>query len=207
MRPTSKPISFVGFHARGEEHPDLESCDFILTEGKHFMSKLIRFGQWLRFYGDNAKYTKINHFAWSLGGYDLSEALLRGVSHTDLSRYDDFNYIYVRVNTSEFNKEYTEKFIRNVLESKRSYGVLTIANIFLTYLTGWGWIAPSENTSICSGYGAEGMVGLRRDIIFSTFLYAVSPALILQYCVEEVDGVPRNTYRVHPRVKEWLYAG
>lgn len=184
----TKTIKSVGFHRAGDPHPELEPCDFLLTEGQEFMGKLIKFGQGIKFRGERRRYIRASHFAWYIGDNYLSEALFPRVARTHIRHYDDFNYFYVRVNTSPVNINHTMKFIKSVLYGKTPYGVRTVINIFFTYLTGWGWVPTQDGTAICSGYGSEGMVGLRRDIVFDSFLHKVSPADILEY----VDN-PKHT--------------
>jgi hypothetical protein len=48
-----------------EEIADPVPGDFILTHGRAWTRKLIRFGQRLRFRGDDAKYARWNHAAIS----------------------------------------------------------------------------------------------------------------------------------------------
>lgn len=185
----SKPFKLVQEHKRGEPHPSFERCDFILTEGKEFMGKTIRFGLKFKFKGDDRRFTNTTHFAWvTSSGGDLAESLWTGVEETNISKYDDFDYLHVRMNTSLENIDNTSLFIDSVADENTGYGYLTVANIFVTYVTGWGWISPADNTKICSGYGAEGIVGLRRDVIFDSPLYKVSPPEINKYVMD-----PRNT--------------
>lgn len=49
--------------APGEEVVSPTPADFILTRGDAWTSKLIRFGQGLRFHGSDQKYTYWNHAA------------------------------------------------------------------------------------------------------------------------------------------------
>lgn len=197
--PVKKPVRRVGIHRRGEPHPDLFLNDFILTEGQEFMGDLIGFGQRRKMKGEDAKYTKVSHFAWSLGAEELSEALLKGVQKTDLSRYDDFNYVYVNMNNTHEAHWQNAIFLQDVLNKRTKYGFKTIANIFFTYTTGWGWIAPDENTAICSGYGAEGVVRLRPDVVYDTSLFKVSPADHLKYVLDK-----RHTISIDDRIWEWM---
>jgi hypothetical protein len=179
--------------------------DIILFHGKTLTSWIIRFGQSLRFRKELRKYSYWNHVAVAMEEGYLAEALLQGVVRTHISDYVDEEFIVVRVNTEPVNRKRALLFLSDVLgyrgvwkklkgwaafkrtmkyiffgsNQKTKYGFLTIVNVFLTMITGWGFVSPDDNTAICSGLGSETMVRLRGDIIFDSPLYKVSPAEIM----------------------------
>src|SRR5208283_1174397 len=72
--------------------------DFILTHGKAFFSKLIRFGQGLRFHGKDRKYIWWNHAAMIVSPEgELVEALGVGVRKRNISVYKDTEYYIVHL--------------------------------------------------------------------------------------------------------------
>jgi hypothetical protein len=79
--PRIEGVSFRMFAAgEGAQPGDYDPRDFILPHGSAFYSKLIRFGQTLRFRGKNRKYAWWNHAAMRISQTgDLIEALGPGV--------------------------------------------------------------------------------------------------------------------------------
>lgn len=198
----------IAFFGRGEDAPDFDTGDLLLTHGQMITSKLVRFGQRLRFRGEDRKYAYWSHVAIFLNDKgDLAEALLQGVVRTKIESYRDQRYYVIRVNSEQVNRERVSTFLESVLgyrgyEEKlpvwpafkrllkyqfvgggpvERYGVRTVLNVCATYVTGWGVISPADNTAICSGLGAEASVRLRGDIIYEEPLYKVSPASIAKH--------------------------
>jgi hypothetical protein len=85
--------SIVEAYPAGTEpaHPPLPG-DFILTHGPDWISRLIRFGQGIRYRGSDRQYAYWNHAALIVGPDELIEALGHGVSRTTLSAYGPKDY-------------------------------------------------------------------------------------------------------------------
>lgn len=74
---------------------DPKRGDFILTKGDAWTSKLIRFGQRLRFRGTERSFAGWNHAALVVSEDGLVEALGAGVMETALSKYRTEDYFHV----------------------------------------------------------------------------------------------------------------
>src|SRR5438093_365646 len=100
--PASTAATVTRF-APGEEAPvgHFKPGDFILTHSNAFFSRLIRFGQGLRYWGKDRKYTRWSHAALiaSEAG-DLIEALNDGVVATHITHYKPTEYHLVHINDS-----------------------------------------------------------------------------------------------------------
>src|SRR5437868_5852973 len=67
----------------------MQPGDFLLTHGHGLMSALIRFGQRLRFFGADAKYTHWSHCALFVDANGtIIEAVGTGVCQSQFSKYD-----------------------------------------------------------------------------------------------------------------------
>lgn len=88
---THERPEFYGVDESAEPKPG----DFILTKGDAWTSKLIRFGQRLRFRGEERPFADWNHAALMVSEDRLVEALGAGVMHTELSKYEPEEYFHV----------------------------------------------------------------------------------------------------------------
>jgi len=166
--------------------------DFILTHGKAFFSRLIRFGQRLAFRGKDRKYTWWNHAALivSLNG-DLIEALGAGVERTNLSRYVPTEYHLVCLGklASPHDRDQICAFAEWALGEK--YGVVTIMSIALSLLTGCRLKFGFDGQMICSGLVARALE--RSDAIFDRSPSHIMPADLAKYF--SVKPPPKGTPR------------
>src|SRR5438132_13868744 len=72
--------------------------DFILTHNSGFQARLIRFGQALRFWGADRKYTRWSHTAMIVSSDgDIIEALGDGVALSHLEKYRSTEYQLVKI--------------------------------------------------------------------------------------------------------------
>jgi hypothetical protein len=133
----------------GEYHPG----DFLLTHGNNFFDGFIRFGQALRFRGENKKYAWWSHAALIVSKKgDLIEAVGAGVRQAHLSEYRDVEYQLVRLNPAladQQDRDQAVRFAQSCLDQK--YGSLTLISIVLSLLTGCKFSFGFEGQEICSG--------------------------------------------------------
>ena len=140
----------------GKEVVNPAPADFILTRGDAWTSKLIRFGQALRFHGSDRKYTYWNHAALVINTQgDIIEALGAGVKKRHISKYKPEDYCYVRVRASEEDRKQAVYFANCALEE--SYGWITIASITVSLITGLKFSFGFDGQQICSGLVARAM--------------------------------------------------
>lgn len=91
MTQVIEPVQLVTHIQRfgpGERVAEPQPADFILTHGRSFYSKLIRFGQALRFLGADRKYARWNHTAiFTDRNGTIIEALGAGVTQRTIADY------------------------------------------------------------------------------------------------------------------------
>lgn len=138
---------------------DYQPGDFILTHGSHISSRIIRFGQTIRFRGDERKYTWWSHAAIvRRHNGDLIEAINAGVIETNISRYKDTEYHLVHLDDTladAHDRAQAVKFAEASLGQK--YGFVMVASIGLSLLTGAKFAFGYDGQSICSGLVARAL--------------------------------------------------
>ena len=86
----------------GQTDPDPLPGDFILTHGGEFWSRVIHFGQGLRFAGKDQPYTFWNHTALVVDHAGaIVEALGTGVALRTIHDYEATQYTVVRIDASD----------------------------------------------------------------------------------------------------------
>jgi hypothetical protein len=86
----------------GQDDPDPLPGDFILTHGGEFFSRVIQFGQGLRFMGKDQAYTYWNHTALIVSADGaLIEALGPGIRRNTLAAYKGTQYTVVHIEASD----------------------------------------------------------------------------------------------------------
>lgn len=131
----SKEQTHVQRFGPGETAPDLQPGDFILTHGRSWMGKLIRFGERLRYRGPNHKYTRWNHVALIVDANgSLIEADEGGVHRAQLSKYRAVEFYLVRIEASDEARAHAVEFAEWSLD--QSFGWLNLISITLSLLTG-----------------------------------------------------------------------
>jgi hypothetical protein len=121
--------------APGQDDPDPLPGDFILTHGGEFFSRVIQFGQGLRFSGKDRPYTYWNHSALIVsadGG--LIEALGPGVRRNTLAAYHSTQYTVVHIDASDEDRKEMVAFAEYWIGGQ--YDWATIVSITLSLLTG-----------------------------------------------------------------------
>lgn len=155
----------IEFYAENETAQEMRKGDFLLTHGDYLVSRLIRFGQRLRY---EQQYARWNHAVLVLSEDGrIAEALSQGVVETNIADYEGKDYYLVRLQgVSEEDREEMMTFANAVLSSpdRTEYGWLTIVSIILTLLTGSKLVFGMVGTAICSGFVAEALV--RTGVIF-----------------------------------------
>ncbi len=165
--------------------PKTRRGDFILTHGTDIGSRLIRIGQWLRYWGKNRKYTYWSHAALIVGeDGEIIEALgpAPGVRPENLAKYAPREYTIVHIRASQEDRDEAVHFAKSCVGE--SYGVLTIVSIVLSLLTGTKFSFGFDGQQICSGLVARALE--RTTAIFKSEPSHIMPADLAR------------TYRVTP---------
>lgn len=167
--------------------------DFILTHGDEWTSRLIRFGQSLRYRGGSAKYTYWNHTALVVDDDGaIVEALGAGVARRSIHDYDPTQYTVVRIDASDADRAETAAFARSTIGAP--YGWITIASIAISLVTGGKFSFAIDGQLICSGLVA-------RSLERTTLIFRHDPARIMPAELAElfhVDPPPPGTPRGRP---------
>ncbi len=155
--------------------------DFILTHGNEWTSKLIRFGQSLRYRGPMAKYTYWNHTALIVDTKGaIVEALGTGVALRSIHDYDPTQYTVVRIDASEEDRMQAATFARSCVGSE--YGWISIVSIAISLVTGGSFAFAIDGQLICSGLVA-------RSLERTTAIFKHDPARIMPAELAEIYGV------------------
>jgi len=155
--------------------------DFILTHGGEWTSRLIRFGQSLRFRGPKAKYTYWNHTALIVDREGaIVEALGTGVTLRSIHDYEPTQYTVVRIDASDEDRSQAATFARSCVGAQ--YGWLTIVSIAFSLVTGGGLAFAIDGQLICSGLVA-------RSLERTTAIFKHDPARIMPAELAEIYDV------------------
>lgn len=163
----------VQYVAAGAPKPSFIPGDFVLVHSPMFISKVIRFGQRLRFRGADRKFAYFNHAAVVVNtAGDLIEATGSGVRRNHITEYDAKEYVVVHTNLSSEDQAEMLNYIDSCLGDK--YGFITIASIAISLLTGTKFNFGYEGHMICSGLVATGLE--RGPVIFDKDAVNIMPA-------------------------------
>ena len=165
--------------------------DFILTHGDEWTSRLIAFGQGLRFTGPRAKYTYWSHTAFVVDDAgSIVEALGTGVAQRSIHDYDPTQYTVVRIVASDEDRAEAAAFARAVIGA--DYGRLTIASLALSLVTGGKFSFAFDGQLICSGLVARALE--RTTLIFRHDPARIMPAELAEmFCVDPPPpGTPKG---------------
>jgi len=191
-----RPASFKRYGPREEAATgEFAPGDFILTHSRGVFGKLIRFGESIRYWGTDRKYTRWNHAALVVGSDGaLVEALSGGVTNSNLAKYRDTEYHVVRLNPEDADsRDRAQAVAFAVWAVGDPYGWLTILNIGLALVTGCRFTFGIDGQMICSGLVARSLE--RTSVIFDGAPSNLSPAdLAKQFEVEPpAKGTPIGT--------------
>jgi len=165
--------------------------DFVLTHGDDWTSKLIRFGQSLRYRGASAKYTYWNHTALFVDGAGgIVEALGTGVAQRTIHDYEPTQFTVVRIDASDEDRAEAAAFAVNCVGVH--YGFVTIASIALSLVTGGKFAFAIDGQLICSGLVARSLE--RTKAIFKHDPARIMPAELAEiYLVDPpAPGTPKG---------------
>ena len=182
----------VEHHCPGERTADPEPGDVILTHGAELFSRLIQFGQQLRFRGADQPYTYWNHAALVVtSGGAIVEALGAGVERRSLSDYDPTQYTVVRIAASAEDRAETAFFAERCVGQQ--YGWATIVSIAISLVTGAKFSFGFNGQLICSGLVARALE--RTTAIFEDEPSHIMPAQLakLYGAVPPPPGTPKGT--------------
>jgi hypothetical protein len=166
--------------APGQEVTNPCPGDFILTHGTSWTSRMIRFGQRIRYWGPDRKFTRWNHAAIFINEKgDIIEALGGGVQKRNISVYKETEYHVVHVqNVAEPpNRTHEVEFAQACLNEH--YGWLTIVSIAFCLLTGSKLGFGVDGQEICSALVARCLE--RTGEIFPTDPWHIMPADLAKY--------------------------
>ena len=159
--------------------------DFVLTHGDAWTSRMIRFGQALRIYGDDRTYTYWNHAAMIVGADgSIVEALGAGVRVGNLSTYLRASYHIVHIDASAADRVQVVRYTESQVGIP--YGFLTIVGIAFGLLTGAKFTFDFEGQHICSGLVARSLE--RTDAIFNRSPEHIMPADLAKYYSVDITG-------------------
>jgi hypothetical protein len=157
----------------GQADPDPLPGDFILTHGGEFFSRVIQFGQGLRFAGKDQPYTYWNHSALIVSADGaLIEAFGPGVRRSTLAKYQGTQYTVVHITASDEDRQEVVAFAEHWVGAP--YGWATVVSITLSLLTGAKFSFGFAGQLICSGLVARALE--RTRAIFDQEPSHVMPA-------------------------------
>lgn len=160
-------------YAPGAEPPTFNPGDFFLLRNNTFWSKLIRFGQWLRYHGENRKYIDWTHTGMFIDRKGaIIEALGPGVIIDNISKYKDITYYVVNTKLSAPNRSQAVDAAKSFKKDK--YGWLSDISIGSYFVTGIRVQVTTNNTINCSGLVA--MALWAGGIIFNGTPQMFAPA-------------------------------
>jgi len=182
------------------EQKDFEPGDFILTHGKSFISWAIRWGQKLRYHGNDKKYTWWNHAAMIVTKEgELVEALGVGVRRSHISKYAKTDYHLIKLGSAakDIDRDQVVGFANWCLDER--YGFVTIISIVMSLVIGGKFNFGFDGQQICSGLVARALE--RTWLIFDRTPSHVMPADLAKYF--NVQPPPPGSSRgIIPEVKE-----
>jgi len=181
----------------GREAQGPRPGDFILTHGKSWTSRLIRFGEGLRYAGAERKFARWNHAAIFVDAEgNIVEALGAGVQKRNISVYKDTEYHLVRLeNVSDDDRRQECEFALHCLRDR--YGYLTIVSIGLSLLTGSKLGFGVDGQEICSALLARALE--RTGEIFPRDPWHMMPADLAKYFEIEPPGPEVSKGRIPER--------
>jgi uncharacterized protein YycO len=175
---------------------DYDLGDFILTHRNSLISYIIRFGEWMRFWGEKKKYAWWSHAALIVskeGG--IIEALYDGVKDGNISEYKATEYTIVRIHKDLASEEDREEVVKYAKwATGHRYGYLTIISIAFSLIFGGKFSFFIDGQFICSGLVARALE--RTKVIFDRSPSHIMPADLAFFF--KVDPPPQGTSRGKP---------
>ena len=154
------------YHGPGELPDEWHAGDYLLVSAGRwkdgvrgrvpYFSRLIQFGQSLRFRGDRLPYAHWNHAVWVSDG-TLIEMSGGRIRTSPFEKYRDIEFHVVSSNLTDAQREEADAFVRYVLAQGRTFGILTIISVSFSLLTGLKFSFGVPGTFICSGLVAAAL--------------------------------------------------
>jgi hypothetical protein len=119
-------------------------------------SRLIQWGESLRFRGDRQAYAHWNHAVWVSEGC-LIEVAGAKIVVSPYEKYRHIEFTVVHSNLTPDQRADADAFVRWALEEDRPFGFLTLTSISLSLLTGLKYSFGTPGTLICSGLVAAAL--------------------------------------------------
>jgi hypothetical protein len=186
----------------GESVTSVLPGDFLLTHANAWTSKLIRFGEGLRYWGERSKFAHWSHAALFVSeNGDIVEALGSGVQKRNVSVYRETEYHVIRLTaTSKEDRDHAVAFAGHCLNDH--YGFLTIISLAITLLTASKFFFGVNGQMICSGLVARALE--RFGAIFQYDSWHTMPADLAEcFSVVPVAGASKGTI---PKTNEAVIA-
>lgn len=160
-------------HLPGQPQLSLKPGDFILEHGVHLAPRIIRFGQRLRFRGEDAPFAYWSHAALAIGDGKLIEAKgQHPVRVVPLSYYDDKNYVAVYTTGDDQMRANAVKFAQ--AQCGRGYGYISLFFLSLWTIFGGVRLSVGNRRFFCSDLVAEATE--RLGYIYSDNPLTIMPA-------------------------------
>lgn len=160
--------------------------DFFLIHRKKVFSKLIQFGQGIRYDKESAYWNHCGMFIDGNGG--IAEALVRhGVTFDHIDKYKEEEYIVVSVNMSPQDREHVLRFAN--WASGKPYGLSTDFSLAFWCIFGAKFDFSIDGTMICSGFVA-------RSLERAGYIFDREPS-------REMPADLANHFHVHRELDKW----
>lgn len=136
----------------GQDVTNVQPGDFFLIHRKKFFSRLIQFGQGLRYTREEAYWNHCGVFTDAKGS--IIEALVKsGVTRGNISKYKDEEYIVVNVKALDEDRQ--QMMIFCDWASGKDYSFLTDINLAFWCIFGGKFDFSIDGHTICSGLVAR----------------------------------------------------
>lgn len=170
----------INRYGPGREPEVTRHGDFLLTHRNAFPSRMIAFGQRLRFRGRRRRYAHWSHAVIVAGDYgELIEALGGGVLRTNINRYRNVEYHIVHVAMTDTERAHVVAYAQAMADRHERYGWLEIISLGLQLLTGARLALTTDGHMICSGLVSTGLE--RTAAIFPRNAGCMLPADLAAY--------------------------
>jgi len=183
----SVPNSKATMSLVGGSPPPLPG-DFILTHSSGIYGKLVRFGEAIRYWGQDRIFAHWSHAAIFVNDAgDIVEALSGGVQQRNISVYKQTEYVvvYLPTTTTLLDRQHAVEFAEFCLNDP--YGWLTIANIALCLLTGAKFSFGVDGQQICSALVAR-CVERMGEIFTEAEPWHIMPADLAKHFSVQLTG-------------------
>lgn len=162
--------------------------DFILVHGDAFYSRLIQFGEWLRYRRSDRNACHFTHAAMietADGG--LIEALANGVVRSHISKYQEKDYKIYSISgvaPAQGDRDRVLAYSRSCVGDK--YDWIDILSVSLTLVTGTKLCIETEDHDLCSVLVARSLD--RSNAIFPRNSGHMMPADLAEFFDEKVSA-------------------